>query len=112
MAYRLKSATSPVFRNSTMISSVVLPGTIQWPIGGQPILLLPNCQTTGGYPRVARVIDADIWKLAYLGPGDSIRFKWVSREEALYLRQYQMGQFELAWNHTFDRPIENHLLMY
>lgn len=112
MAYRLETEKRPDFNQSSMISSAVLPGTLQWPVGGQPILLLPNCQTTGGYPRIGRVIDADYWKLAYLGPGDSIRFKWVSRDEALYLRQYQMGQFTQAWNRTFDLPITHHLLMY
>lgn len=112
MAFRLDSGVNPVFRDAKMISSIVLPGTLQWPAGGNPILLLPNCQTTGGYPRIGTVIDADMWKLAYLGPGDRIKFKWVTREEALYLRKYQMGQFTRSWNQTFKQEIRHHLLMY
>ncbi len=112
MAYRLKSPVSAPSLLPSMLSVFVLPGMIQWPAGGQPILLLPNCQVTGGYPRVARVIDADLWKLAYCGPGDTLRLKWATLEEALYLRQYLMGQFSIAWNETFPRPITHHSLMY
>ncbi len=112
MAYRLDSTTESDQHLPSMVSSIVLPGMIQWPSQNQPILLLPNCQTTGGYPRVAKVIDADMWKLAYAGPGDSLRFKWVPYEEALYLRNYEMGQFTQAWNQTFRQPITNHSLMY
>src|SRR5690606_21526046 len=76
MAFRLECHTPSLTHEAEMLSVFVLPGTIQWPAGGQPILLLPNCQVTGGYPRVARVIDADLWKMAYCGPGDKLRFKW------------------------------------
>lgn len=112
MAYRLDSTTESDQLLPPMISSTVLPGMIQLPSQDQPILLLPNCQTTGGYPRVAKVIDADIWKLAYAGPGDSLRFKWVPHEEALYIRKYEMGQFTQVWNQTFRQSITNHSLMY
>lgn len=112
MAYRLESTITSDHPTSSMVSSIVLPGMIQWPSQNQPILLLPNCQTTGGYPRVAKVIDADMWKLAYTGPGDILRFKWVPYEEALYLRNYEMGQFTQVWNQTFRQPITNHSLMY
>ena len=112
MGFRLESRTNPRFELGKMISSIVLPGTLQWPVGGNPILLLPNCQTTGGYPRIGIVVDADMWKLAYIGPGDEIKFKWITREEALYLREYQLGQFTRVWNHTFKREITHHSLMY
>lgn len=112
MAYRLETNITPAFRKPSMISSIVMPGTIQWPVGGQPILLLPNCQTTGGYPRIGKVIDADMWQLAYMGSGDKIRFKWHSRSQALFVRQYQSGQFTRIWNQTFPHPIKNHWLLY
>lgn len=97
MGYRLQSSISKKIRLPEIISSIVTPGMIQWTPGNQPILLLPNCQTTGGYPRVAKVIEADLWKLAYTGPGDSIRFLWSTPDEARYLMEYQQGQFEIAW---------------
>lgn len=112
MGYRLENENKVDLELSSMISSIVLPGMIQWPSGGEPIILLPNCQTTGGYPRVAKVIDADMWKLAYLGPGDHLQFKWATREEALYLRNYKMHQFAQFWNETFHNPITNHSLSY
>ena len=112
MGYRMETTSENKVDFPSMISSIVLPGMIQWPSANQPILLLPNCQTTGGYPRVAKVIDADMWKLAYVGPGDKIKFQWTTREEALYLRNYELGQFTRLWNDTFPYPIKNHSLMY
>lgn len=101
MGYRLEADFEEEIRLPEIISSIVVPGMIQWPPGNQPVLLLPNCQTTGGYSRVAKVIEADLWKLAYTGPGDIIRFQWVTQTEAQYLMRYQNGQFETAWAATF-----------
>jgi 5-oxoprolinase (ATP-hydrolysing) subunit C len=42
----------------------VIPGTVQVPPSGQPIILMGDAQTTGGYPRIGVVIRADLWKLA------------------------------------------------
>ncbi|MEX1196592.1 MAG: biotin-dependent carboxyltransferase family protein [Pseudohongiellaceae bacterium] len=65
-----------------MPSSAVLPGVIQVPPDGRPIILANDAQTTGGYPRIASIITADLWQLAYLGPGSRIRLEQVSVEEA------------------------------
>src|SRR5690625_897995 len=102
MGYRLLSSDPEPISLPEIISTIVVPGMIQWPQGNRPILLLPNCQTTGGYPRVAKIIEADMWKLAYVGPGDSIRFRWTTSEEAIYLSSYQEGQFEIAWRNLFS----------
>lgn len=56
------------------ISEPVMPGTLQLPADGQPILLLADAQTHGGYPRIAHAIRADWPRLAQLRPGDSLRF--------------------------------------
>jgi len=64
-------------------------GGLQVPAGGQPILLLADRQTTGGYPRIASVIGADIAAAGRLGAGMSVRFKEVSREEAVRLLKAQ-----------------------
>ena len=69
--------------NEEMVSSAVIPGTIQLPAGGKPFILLPDCQTTGGYPRIAQIIGADLPAVAQLSPGDSFRLVRVTREEAL-----------------------------
>ena len=51
-------------RSADILSSGVIPGTIQVPPSGQPIILMGDAQTTGGYPRIGVVIRADLWKLA------------------------------------------------
>jgi len=66
-----------------IVSDGVAPGSIQVPANGQPIVLLADCQTSGGYPKIATVIRADLPRLAHLRPGDEIRFAAVSHAEAL-----------------------------
>lgn len=58
-----------------LISSGIVPGTIQVMRSGQAVILLADAQTTGGYPRLANVIDEDLDDLAQLAPGDTVRFK-------------------------------------
>jgi antagonist of KipI len=89
MGYRLQG---PVLQRATgteLLSSAVTFGTVQVPPGGQPIVLLADAQTTGGYPRLAQVITADFSALAQARPGQALRFQEVSLAEAqaLYLAQ-------------------------
>jgi antagonist of KipI len=60
----------------------VTPGTIQVPPSGEPIILLPDCQTIGGYPKLAHVITVDLPIAAQLRPGDDVRFEEVSLGDA------------------------------
>lgn len=60
----------------------VVPGAIQVPGDGQPIVLLADGQTTGGYAKIATVIGADLPRLGQARPGETVRFKLVTREEA------------------------------
>ncbi len=64
------------------LSEPVSPGTIQLPPDGQPIVLLAEAQTIGGYPRIGHVIAADLPRLAQLRPGDALRFEWVDAVQA------------------------------
>lgn len=57
-----------------LLSAAVAPGTIQLPPDGQPIVLLADAQTVGGYPRLGHVIAVDLPRLARLRPGDALRF--------------------------------------
>ncbi len=52
------------------------------PASGDPILLLGDCQTIGGYAKLAHVITVDLSRAAQLRPGDSVRFRRVSMGEA------------------------------
>jgi biotin-dependent carboxylase-like uncharacterized protein len=64
-------------------------GSMQVPSGGQPIMLLADRQTTGGYPRIATIIGADIAAAGRLAAGMSVRFEEVTREEAVRLLKAQ-----------------------
>lgn len=65
-----------------LISLPVAPGTIQVPPDGQPIVLLADAQTIGGYPQLAHVISVDLPLVAQLRPGDAVRFTLVSLDIA------------------------------
>jgi antagonist of KipI len=70
-------------------SEPVLPGTVQVPPDGRPIVLLCDAQTVGGYARVAHVIEADLPRLAQCQPGDRVRFALVDEDAAFTLRRVQ-----------------------
>lgn len=70
-----------------IISDAVTPGVIQVPGDGQPIVLLADCQTVGGYPVIATVIGADLPRLGHLMPGQTLRFVEVSYQQALVARR-------------------------
>ncbi len=60
-----------------IVSDAIVPGAIQVPGHGQPIVLLADAQTAGGYPKIATVISADLGRLATRRPGDVVRFAAV-----------------------------------
>ena len=66
-----------------MISDATPLGVVQVPASGQPILLMADRQTSGGYPKIATVITADIGLAGQLGPGDTIAFAVCSPGEAM-----------------------------
>jgi len=65
-----------------LLSEAVAPGTLQVPPNGQPILLLGDCQTIGGYPKIAHVITVDLPIAAQLWPRTRVRFREVTLGEA------------------------------
>jgi allophanate hydrolase subunit 2 len=73
MGSRLDGPALQRGRAIDMLSSGVVPGTIQVPPAGQPIILMGDAQTTGGYPRIGAVIRADLWKLAQAPLGGMLR---------------------------------------
>jgi antagonist of KipI len=72
-----------------MVTEGVPLGAVQIPPGGQPIVLFVEHQTTGGYPKPANVISADLWRVGQLRPRDEVRFERVTMEEALELLRRQ-----------------------
>ncbi|MBN1247493.1 MAG: biotin-dependent carboxyltransferase [Anaerolineae bacterium] len=65
-----------------IVSDGVVTGSVQVPPDGRPIVMMVDHQTTGGYPKIATVIRADLPLLAQLLPGDTIRFTSVTPAEA------------------------------
>ena len=99
MAARLEGAelrrTNPV----EMLSEAGAPGTIQVANDGQPIVLLGDCQTIGGYPRIAHVITVDLPIAAQLRPNDTVRFHEITLTQAhdLFIaRENDLERFRLG----------------
>jgi antagonist of KipI len=87
-----------------ILSEAVTFGTIQIPPSGQPIVLMADRQTVGGYPKIAEVVGVDLHLLAQLRPGDRLRFELVSlaQAQALWLKREQ----EII---TIREAVEKHL---
>lgn len=84
-----------------LISEAVAPGTIQVPPNGQPIILLGDCQTIGGYPKFAHVITVDLPIAAQLRAGDQFRFREVHFADAhrlLFERERDFNCFRTGLN--------------
>ncbi len=84
--YRLDSHIPTRNPGHEIISSGVIPGTIQVPHSGGPIVLMADAQTTGGYPRLAVVVSADMDKLAQAKPGDTLCFQMMREGDVDFLR--------------------------
>ncbi len=83
MGLRMEGASTLTRKEQTELRSHgIVPGVVQIPPSGKPIIQLRDGNTAGGYPKAAVVIRADLWKLAQLAPKKSLRFKQVSFEEA------------------------------
>jgi antagonist of KipI len=89
MGYRLNGVELALREPTELLSEGVAFGTIQLPPGGEPIVLMADHQTTGGYPRIGEVASVDLPLIAQLKPGDRLRFRLVSVEKAqqAYLAQ-------------------------
>lgn len=82
-----------------LVSEAVAPGTIQVPPSGRPIILLGDCQTIGGYPKIAHVITVDLPVAAQLRAGDTVHFQEVNLGEAhrlLLARQAELDLFRIG----------------
>jgi antagonist of KipI len=82
MGLRFKGPVLTRNSKEELVSTAVIPGTVQVPPDGQPIVLGIDAQTIGGYPQLAHVISVDLSVLAQLRPGDQVHFQEVSLVEA------------------------------
>jgi antagonist of KipI len=95
MGYRLTGPKLELKEPLEVISEAVSTGTIQVPPEGNPIILLADRQTTGGYPKIAHIISVDLPVIAQAKPGERITFREVSLDEAqkIYIeRERELNQ--------------------
>ena len=105
MGVRLDGARLERRDDVDLLSEAVAPGTVQVPPSGKPILLLNDCQTIGGYPKIAHVITIDLGMAAQLRTGDSVRFREVSlvdAHRALFDRERDLEQFRRGLESRFQ----------
>jgi biotin-dependent carboxylase-like uncharacterized protein len=83
MGMRLSGPALQHKGDADVISYPLAIGTIQVPGDGNPVIMLADSQTVGGYTQIANIISADIWRTGQLKPGNEVRFRMVSPETAL-----------------------------
>lgn len=81
--YRLEGEPLKTERPLELLSHGIVPGTVQVPPSGQPIVQMAEANTCGGYPKIANVIEPDLWRLAQLRPGQRVRFELIDHEAAV-----------------------------
>lgn len=96
MGYRLEGKAVEKVRNQDLITDGIVFGSVQIPPNGQPIIMLADHQTTGGYPKLATVATVDLPILAQSRPGDQLQFQLVSVQEAQQLLRQQHQELQSA----------------
>ncbi|MBJ6126352.1 biotin-dependent carboxyltransferase family protein [Microvirga splendida] len=83
MGFQLTGPKLEHAKGFNIVSDGIVDGHIQVPGSGQPIVLMRDRQTAGGYPKIATVISADLGRFAQMRPGAKVRFRAVERDEAV-----------------------------
>lgn len=89
MGMRLSGAELKLLSPLELLSHGILPGTVQVPPSGQPIIQMAEANTCGGYPKIANVIDADLSLLAQAPVGSNLRFLEIDLAEAINAQKQQ-----------------------
>lgn len=103
MGYRLKGEKIERVRSEDMISEAIGFGSVQIPPDGNPIILLADRQTAGGYPKIGQIAKVDLPLLAQLMPGTLIRFRLISFNEAeslLVMSELEMEKQRVAIHYS------------
>ena len=100
MGFRLSGPALTLQNPRELLSHGIMPGTVQVPPAGQPIVQLADANTCGGYPKIATVIEADLWRLAQAPPGSMLRFIAIEENaaaDALRAQARWMNELTTAW---------------
>ncbi|KEQ19505.1 5-oxoprolinase subunit C family protein [Endozoicomonas numazuensis] len=106
MGYRLSGQKIESSHSGNLITEGTTVGSIQIPPDGQPIILMSDCQPTGGYPKIGNIISADLPRVAQLKPTDTLTFQEVSVEEAqreLIEQRISLNRLAIAAKHYWNR---------
>lgn len=103
MGFRLAGPMLERTHGGEILSGPTCLGTVQVPANGVPIALMADHQTTGGYPRIAEIVSADVPRLAQLAPGGKVHFTRCDLGMAAELRHHMKERLEtalrgIAWN--------------
>lgn len=108
MGYQLEGPILQLKTAKEMLSSAVAFGTIQVTAQGNPIVLMADHQTTGGYPRILQVLSIDLGKLAQLRPGELIQFELLTLKQAqklLISREEEMKQLQQSLTFKYKNHV-------
>jgi antagonist of KipI len=111
MGFRMKGEQLKVNNKEQLLSTAVTKGTVQLLPNGQLIVLMADHQTTGGYPRIAHIISADISTLSQLSFHSSIQFELIELEEAeniLYKHHQYLQLLQNACNFRLQEYFQQH----
>lgn len=104
MAIRLSGEALLPEISRNMISAGLISGSVQISSSGQPILMLADHQTTGGYPEMGAVCSVDVSRAAQLRPGETVCFRWITAKEGEKLLLAERGDLK-KWEKKICRSI-------
>jgi biotin-dependent carboxylase-like uncharacterized protein len=104
LGYRLEGPALQHAKGYNIISDGYVPGAVQVPGGGEPIVLLQDAQPPGGYPKIATIISADLARLAQCRPGRAVRFESVGIEAAQCVRREFVARLASIPNRIAEVP--------
>jgi antagonist of KipI len=104
MGFRLVGPALVRSEQNEILSGPTALGSVQVPANGVPIALMADHQTTGGYPRIAEIVSADVPRLAQLAPGGTVHFARCDLGLAAELRHHVKERLAsashgIAWNY-------------
>jgi 5-oxoprolinase (ATP-hydrolysing) subunit C len=105
IGYRLQGSELLPARPLSLLSHGIVPGVVQVPPSGQPIVMMSDAQTSGGYPKIATVAEADLWRLAQAPLGSRVQFvetdaagcAAASRDVARHLASLETRRWRALW---------------
>lgn len=96
MGYQLEGPVLRHARGADIVSDALLPGAVQVPASGAPMVMTADCPTVGGYAKIATVIGADLWRLGQARRGDAVRFEPCSMAGAVAALRRERRRLDAA----------------